>query len=135
MNKKAEVFTNDPVKPSATLTITGTVETLYTLSPKRVRLEGFQGEVVKQTVTVVTKEQYPLHVLSATPKTGENIRLNLTEEKEENVTRYKLTVENTRQAPGRFIDTLVLKTDNPTLPEIKIPVYGFIKEPAENSRK
>jgi hypothetical protein len=135
LNKKIEVITNDPAGPSVSLSIKGTVDSLYTLYPSRVRLEGFQGETIKQTATLVTKEKYPLHITSVSAKIGDSIAYNLSEEKEENTTRYQVTVESTRKDAGRFVDTLVLKTDYPTLPEITIPVYGFIKTPTAKPKE
>jgi hypothetical protein len=135
LNKKIEVTTNDPTTPSISLIIKGTVDSLYTLSPSRVRLEGFQGEIIKQTATLVTKEKYPLHITSVGAKIGDSIQYKLSEEKEGNATKYQLTVESTRKDAGRFIDTLVLKTDYSTIPEITIPVYGFIKTPAAKPKE
>jgi hypothetical protein len=39
-----------------------------------------------------------------------------------------LTVENTKNKKGRFFDIIYLKTNSKIRPEIKISLYGNIKE-------
>lgn len=120
------MVTNDPVNPTEFLTITGTVDALYTLSPKRVRLTGILGTGIKQTVTLETQEKYPLKLVAVSAKNGDNIQYKLAEEKDGPVTRYKVTIECVRSSVGNFVDTLFLKTDNPAQPEIQIPIFGNI---------
>jgi hypothetical protein len=129
------VVTNDPVNPKEFLVITGTVDMLYTLSPKRVRLTGVLGTGIKQTVTLVTQEKYPLKLVEVKAKSGDNIQYKLSEEKEGNVSRYKLSIESIRSEVGRFVDTLYLKTDNALQPEIQIPVFGNITALADEANK
>ena len=57
MKKNIKVYTNDTATPMATLTITGQVDRLYTLSPKRVRLVGVLGSEIKQTLKLATLEK------------------------------------------------------------------------------
>jgi hypothetical protein len=135
LSKKVEVVTNDPANATDFLTITGTVDLLYTLSPKRVRLDGVLGTGIKQTVTLVTQEKYPLKLIEASAKNGDNIQYKLSEEKEGNITKYKLTIESIRKDVGRFVDTLYLKTDSAIQPEIQIPVFGNITAMAENTKQ
>jgi hypothetical protein len=135
LNKRVEVVTNDPVNPKEFLVITGTVDVLYTLSPKRVRLTGVLGTGIKQTVTLETQEKYPLKLVEVKAKDGDNIRYKLAEEKDGNVTRYKLTIENIRKDVGRFVDTLYLKTDNALQPEIQIPVFGNVTALTEDAKQ
>jgi hypothetical protein len=135
LNKKVEVVTNDPDSPTEFLTITGTVDVLYTLSPKRVRLEGVLGTGIKQTVTLETQEKYPLKLVEVRAKNGDNIQYKLAEEKEGDITRYKLTIESIRKDVGSFVDTLLLKTDNATQPEIEIPIFGNVTAMVENTKQ
>ena len=135
MNKKVEVVTNDPVNPTAFLTITGTVDVLYTLSPKRVRLTGILGTGIRQTVTLVTQEKYPLKLVEVRAKNGDNINYKFAEENEGAVTRYKVTIECVRSTAGNFVDTLFLKTDNPAQPEIQIPVFGNVTAMTGNTNQ
>jgi hypothetical protein len=135
LNKKVEVVTNDPVNPTAFLTISGTVDVLYTLTPKRVRLTGVLGTGIKQTVTLETQEKYPLKLMEVRAKNGDNIHFKLAEENEGAVTRYKLTIESVRNTAGHFVDTLFLKTDNPVQPEIQIPVFGNITAMMDTSKQ
>lgn len=128
------MVTNDPVNPTEFLTITGTVDVLYTLSPKRVRLAGVLGTGIKQTVTLVTQEKYPLSIVDVRAKAGDNIQYKLSQEKEGSITRYKLIIESIRKDVGSFVDTLFLKTDNATQPEIQIPVFGNITASTDNSK-
>lgn len=104
------------------------MEKLYTLTPRRIRLVGPAGTDLKQTVTLVTQEKYPLKLLEVRAKKGEDIQYALSEKKEGKINRYAVTVECIRKEMGRFIDTIYLKTDNEIQPQIEIPIYGYIKE-------
>lgn len=128
-----EVITNDPAGTIQILTITGTVEILYSLSPKRIRLEGVLGTPIKATATLTTQEKYPLKITEVKAKNGDNIKFKLSEEKEGNISRYTLAVESVRKTVGNFADTLVLKTDNPSKPEIELPLFGYIIGPSANA--
>lgn len=128
LRKRITVITNEEANPKQYLTISGKVERLYTLTPRRIRLVGPPGGDLKQTVTLVTQEEHPLKLLEVRAKKGEDIQYALSEKKEGKINRYALTVECIRKDMGRFIDTIYLKTDNEIQPQIEIPIYGYIKE-------
>jgi hypothetical protein len=48
---------------------------------------------------------------------------------------YKLTVENAKDTEGRYFDTIQLKTDSKVQQEIKIWVFGDIKDPNRKKGK
>lgn len=129
------MLTNDPATPTQVLSITGIVEILYTLSPKRLRLDGVLGAPIKVIATLVTQEKYPLKVTEIKAKNGDNIKYKLTEEKEGNISRYTLTVESIRKSGGTFVDTLLLKTDNAAKPEIEVPIFGNIAASTDNPKQ
>jgi len=41
---------------------------------------------------------------------------------------YLLTVKNVREEKGRYFEQIVLKTDSPVKPQIKIKIYGYVTE-------
>ena len=101
---------------------------MYTLDPKSVKLKGFLGETIRETIRVVPNEGYTFKIEEITAKRGENIRFEYEEIDGGSSVVYELTVENTATKSGVYFDTLHLKTDSPKRPEIDISVVGSIRE-------
>lgn len=135
MKKNIAVYSNDKKNPRQNLTITGQVERLFQLSPRRVRLVGPMGIDLKQIVTLVTEEKYPMNLVEVRAKNGLNIEYQLAEIREGKKNRYELTVANRRKDAGRYVDTIYLKTDSEIRPEIEIPVFGYIQNLDKKSEK
>ena len=133
VQKTIKVKTDDPTAPELSLTITGPVDKIYTLSPDNVRLQGVLGQEITQTVTLIPEKGHPFSVKGVTAKRGKSIRFRFTEVKDPEGARYEIVVENTRQEPGPYFDTLFVQTDSTTKPEIKIPVYGSIRKPTDGT--
>ncbi|MDM8550377.1 DUF1573 domain-containing protein [Desulfobacterales bacterium HSG2] len=151
--KTATIYTNDKEHPMLGLTMRGDVERFATLIPERVRLNGSVGHPIEKTVRIIAKENYPFKILKAEAKKGKNISLVLNEvkktpddapddaektpddaektpddvEKTER-TEYLLTVKNLMKERSRYYDTIILETDSPSKPRIKISVSGNIFE-------
>jgi hypothetical protein len=110
------------------LSIAGIVENIVKIQPRRVLLRGFAGKPIKQTVTIVPQEKYPLRILEADPKQGKNFNYQLEPVNKAGSFFYVLTVENLMQRKGRYFGTIRLKTDSKLKPMINIPVQGSILE-------
>ena len=120
------MISNDPVRPSISLTITGEVEKLVTIRPQRVRLTGPAGESINALVKIIPEKKYAFKILEAKAKKGENIAVSLKVEKGSDGTGYVLIIENLKQDKGRYADTILLKTTSTIRSTIKIPVFGNI---------
>lgn len=123
INKSATVVTNDPKIKGVTLRMTGNVTVFADITPRSVNLTGAPGEKIRSVVKIEPTEAYPFHIVGE-PETGKNTYRCTLEEK--NGT-YVLTAENLATEDTVYFDTVVLKTDHPENPEIKIRVVGRIK--------
>ena len=132
--KHISVMTNDPVKPKHSLTITGKVENIATISPKKIRFSGPSGQPLNATVNIIPEKKYAFKIIEATAKKGEYIAVSIMEEKKSEGTAYVLTVENLKKDNGRYVDTVYLKTTSKIQPTIKIPVFGNIFEEARKKQ-
>lgn len=121
------VLTDDLDNRQIPLTITGRVLAVYTLSAKSVILSGVAGEKIQETIRLIPSRDYPFTVKDVTAKRGQNIRFHLAKVGSTEDIQYELTVENTATNPGVYFDTLQLKTDSETKPEIDISVVGRIR--------
>ena len=90
MKKKITVLTNDPVKPKLTLTISGEVENLFTISSKRVQLTGPAGQQLITSVTITPYKRYAFKVVEAKAKDGKHIAVFLNEKKKPDGESYVL---------------------------------------------
>ena len=119
---------DDPAKPRQTLNISGLVGEFATIIPKRVVLRGIAGQPIKGMVTIVPKEKYPFKITAAMARYGNQIHFKYEEIQNSDSNGYLLTIENLLTQKGRYADTIILKTDSRTRPEIKIQVVGDIAD-------
>ena len=120
--------TNEKEHPKLYLSISGPVEKVVTITPRRVKLKGIIGKKITQTVTIMPEQKYPFKVKSTSAKKGTDVSFKLDEIKrgKENKVGYSLLIENKRKKVGRYYDTITLKTDSKVQPEINIRVSGDI---------
>jgi hypothetical protein len=109
------------------------VEKFVTIKPRHVRLFGNVGDTIKQTVTIIPEKKYPFKILETKARTGQFIKYELKTEEASAGTRYTLVIESTRQQPGRFMDSILLKTDSSIRPELRVNVFGLIREPRKEA--
>ncbi|MBF0574119.1 MAG: DUF1573 domain-containing protein [Desulfamplus sp.] len=121
------VTTNDPQAPTKKLKISGSVETLVNIFPKRVMLLGNVSQDIEMVVKIAPIAKYPFIIKSVKINDGTNINVNL---KESNlpIGSWDIIVKNTRQKDGRYFDKILLNTDSNIIPEITINVYGNITD-------
>ena len=130
LNKGFTVFTNDPGKPRVRLSVVGKVKGYILVLPVYVRLTGAVGEPIQRTVKLTPQKGYPFTITKITAQSNEFVRFQLQPADESaEASGYLLTVENTRSEAGNYHDTLIIETDSPHKPTLKIPVYGRIFNP------
>lgn len=123
ISKTATVYSNDPDQETLKLKITGKVAVFADISPKSIKLVGKPGEKLQIVVEIVPSENTPFRILGE-PETGKDTYRCSLEEKDG---KYFLTAENIATEATTYFDKVVLKTDLPEHPEIKISVFGKIK--------
>jgi len=123
ITKAATVVTNDPKNKGLKLQMTGNVAVFADIDPKSINLVGSPEETIRSVVRIVPTEAYPFHIVGE-PETRKDTYHCTLEEKNG---AYILTAENLAKEDTLFFDTVVLKTDHPENPEIKIRVIGKIK--------
>jgi hypothetical protein len=130
LHKGFTVFTNDPGKPRIRLSVVGKVKGYIIVRPVYIRLTGAVGEPIQQTVTLMPQKGYPFTIKDITAQRNGFVRFQLQPANEsDEASGYRLTVENTRTEAGNYHDTLIIETDSPHKPTLKIPVYGRIFNP------
>ena len=126
MKKNITVTTNDPVKPKLSLTITGKVEKLVSISSQRVRLIGPAGQQINASVIIIPEKKYAFKIIEAKAKNGKHISFSINEKKTIDGTGYVVTVQNLKKDKGRYVDTILLETTSEIRPTIQIRVIGNI---------
>jgi len=127
MKKTASVYTNDKNSPRMDLIITGSVEKFVTIRPRRISLRGYSGDSIKALVSLIPEKKYPFKILKVSAKDGRNIKFQLEEVELSDNGAYELKVENLKQSPGRYSDTIILETDSKIRPKLSVRVYGNLR--------
>jgi hypothetical protein len=120
------VHTNDPANRSISLTIKGQVDKFAEIIPDPVLLTGRVGETIKKAVRITPGKKYPFTITDSNTRYGANIKFSLDKKNLFGKKAYLLTVENTRNTPGRYMDFIYLTTDSQIQPRLTIKVRGNI---------
>jgi hypothetical protein len=121
-------MTNDPAMPEVRLEVFGHVKPKVYLSSDVVRLTGRADQAIFQTVSITPTPENPFKILEITIGKGDFIRYDIKEIKQADNTAYALTIFNTKQEKGWYVDHLLIKTDSPLSPELKIRVLGLVRD-------
>ncbi len=121
-----DVYTNDPDQSRFRLVLKGKVEHVVNIQPAIVRFEGSAGERLTQEVVISPAAKYPFHILSIDARKGEDLSCAITEERSDPRPIYRLTVELNRTKKGHYFDSVIIRTDSPYQPEIRIGVFAKI---------
>ncbi|MBF0257590.1 MAG: hypothetical protein HQK62_01935 [Desulfamplus sp.] len=127
LSKIIKIYTNDTTNSVKELKISGTVETLVSISPNVVRLTGSVSQHIGMTVKIIPVEKYQFSVKSLQLSDGTNVSVQIRQSKIP-VGSWELIVLNIRENAGRYFDSILLETDSSVQPEIKINVFGNITE-------
>lgn len=127
LKKKITVTTNDPKQEKIDLIVTGMVDRLVTIKPRRIRLTGAAGQPVKTEILILPEKKYPFKIVDVSADDGENIHFTYREIKmEDGANGYILTVLNDKPDKGRYVDKIILKTTSKYRPTINLHVTGYI---------
>jgi hypothetical protein len=127
MDRTLVVKSSEPGRPPVKLTVTGKVETVYTMTPKVAKLEGNAGDKIGVSVTVIPEPNYPFKVLTSQAKSGEFIQFRVEEILLEGRPAFRLQINNKRTEEGRYFDSISLTTDSQAASTIRVGVFGHIK--------
>jgi hypothetical protein len=106
----------------------GTVERFAAIEPGFAKLFGKAGEDIHATIRIIPEDRYRFRILGPAEEQTNNIRYMISRIENPGQQGYLLTVRNIRERKGRYFERIVLKTDSPLKPEIKISVYGYVTE-------
>jgi uncharacterized membrane protein len=127
VTKTIAVETNDPKTPVYTLSLTGTITEEIVITPKQLNLGQVKAEVARSfTLNIENRGGKPLKLTSLkTPMPQVTLKSDKTQLKPGETATLSVTV-TPRQEDRMLSGYLSLTTDNPTKPEIMIPVYGSL---------
>ena len=126
------LLTTSNIRKELTIPVYGNIKArqIAAIKPSgTVMLRGYAGEAIKTSIRIVPKKGQMFDIIQTKADKGEHLRFTLTTTKEGDNKLYLLTVENKKNTPGRFRDTIRLFTTNKTQKEITIPIWGEIKPP------
>lgn len=130
LRKRFTVYTDDPSKPQAVLTVTGKVKGYLTVDPAYIRLVGPAGDAVSSEVQITPLEGYSFAIKEIQAQQGDNLRFQVKPEGSKRGQRgYLLLVENTKKEAGSYNDMIIIKTDSKQKPELRIPVFARLYKP------
>ena len=126
MHKRTEVKTNDPDKKKFFLVVQGKVEKVVTLKPAALYLNGKPGEVLESVVTIMPALKYNFSILDMAYRQNAGIEATLVKPENENQP-WKVTVRVHSDKVANVFDSLILKTDSPHRPELKIRISALFR--------
>jgi hypothetical protein len=126
-SKSVRVDTNDPNHAAVELKISGDVKTFAAVIPKSVYLNGKVGEHLSDVVKIIPETPEPFKILKVSALSGTDIKYSLQDVEKSGKKFYELTIENIKQTPGRYFDTVSIITDINDQVPMSIYVRGNIK--------
>lgn len=103
------------------------------MAPRRLILKGRAGEPIAETVRIIPETDEPLTITKVSAVRGVDFDYTLEPVKMSDKTIFALRVENKRQKPGRYYDTIHLQTDSEVIRSFSIVVSGVILPADESS--
>jgi len=109
------------------VTVVGFVEKFAEIRPERARLAGPVGTPVFAEVEIIPRKEYPFTIQSVRAKDGRFIKYELKERCTDGRNRCVVRVENKRKEKGRYVDSILVRTDSSLRREISFFVFGMIQ--------
>jgi len=123
------IKTDHPNEPELRLTVTGKIVGPITLNPPRLRLSGIPsktGGTVGLNLFVQNHRETAFTVKQKPEKFKVEVEPG---DKASKPGKYRLTVTVPPGMPtGTVDDEIILQTDHPYAKELKVPIYGFIRD-------
>jgi hypothetical protein len=128
LHKSFTVSTNDTLKSQVRLTVTGKVKSYVTIEPGSVRLFGPVGRSLSGTVKILPLEGHAFTIKEVKAQQNQFIRFQLKPMNDASDNKgYLLLVENTKNVPGSYRDTILITTDSKKKPLLRVPIYARIQ--------
>ena len=124
--KTARVYNNDPEKSVEILNIKAIIKIPIDFTPKKINLNGFQGDIITETLTITSQEEEAMEVEPVSFDLAEKIEYQIEEIEKGKV--FKINFRNIPDLLGYFKGTMKLKTNYPDKPEIFIPVRANFRK-------
>ncbi len=123
VREKIRVQTNDINRPWIGLAIRGQVKNFARIEPARVNLVGKIGDDLRAVVKIQPRPDHPFKIIGVRNAQGDKfIRYHLTDTP--GAKDYRLEVENRSSQKGTYFDQIMLQTDNPLRPELRVSISG-----------
>lgn len=120
--KSAAVYSNDPKKPTARISLTCFVKQYVSIKPSdRINMVGFEGDKLSQQVTIEATEEGSLEITDVSSNVDEKIEYEL--KAVEKGKKYTLEVKNKSTEEGFIRGNINLKTSSSKKPLISLPLY------------
>lgn len=114
--------------------VTGPVRAFASIEPSRVRFSVTLNEEVSKTITIVPSKELPFKALDVQPRHPDpNLKCSLSAQPDGSIARYTVKLQYTAAKQGSFSNSLLIRTDHPEMPQIVIPVSGYVMQPRQES--
>ena len=123
---RATLLTNDPASPEISLDLEGEIHGALDVDPlPAVFLSAFRDEDVTRELTLTSNEPRPVE-LRVEPLAGSHFRASF--EPLEKGRKWRATVRVAPGTPpGRYEESLRLRSNDPAIGDVRIPVHLFVK--------
>ena len=133
IQKSARVYTNDPSSSSELLAIKAFVKVPIKISPQQVNLTGDEGSIINRSVIITANEEKSLELEPLNFSFNEMVTYQL--EVIEKGKKFKVNFKTLPEAEGTFKGSLILKTNYPEKPEIRIHIKANIKKNSDKKKR
>jgi hypothetical protein len=121
MNKRTLVKTDAPGMEKFTLVVKGMVEKRSVVEPQAVYLNGIQGDLLKATIRITPSKKDPFTRLEINRKTGASLITDIVPPASDDQP-WQVHVQVQSDKVTHVFETVIIKTDNPNEPEIRVRV-------------
>ena len=127
MRDRAILVSDDPTQSSITLNITGTVKQTIKVEPfAAIMLQGFQGDTIKQNVTISAVEDQTFKITGISTTLDDKIKPKVKTIQKGKA--YRLEVQTRGELDEDFKGKVLLTTDYQRKPKIEIDVIGKVQK-------
>jgi len=120
VRKEAKVYSNDPENGTVIITLQANVKLSIQVSPKSIKLAGYEGTVITQSVIITANEEKSLEIELIQSNLSERITHEI--EVIEPGRIFKVNFNYTPIPGDNLKGNLIIKTNYPERPNINIPV-------------
>lgn len=127
--KTIYLYVNDPVQPVAQFNLRGTVKPELVLEPEQVDLGRLTSTAAAEAHITLTNQGEQAISLSPPETTGPELQAELAAMQLPAGKSVQLVVRaKPQEGKSRLSGYIMIKTSNPRVPELRLPVYGSVAE-------